>query len=322
MNKILVTGGSGFIGTNLVDGLLAQGCEVLNIDIKPPRNKKHNNLWRKVDITDRDTLMLEVKNFGPEICFHMAARTDLDGKFLSDYTANTVGVKNIVDALKQCSNLRCAIFASSMLVCRIGYSPKSFSDYCPTTIYGQSKVIGENIVNDIGEGYYPWIIVRPTSIWGPWFASPYADFFLMVQKGHYFHPGNINIERSYGFVLNSVLQLISLSKNVRMHYKITYLADPIPINLKRWADTISIYSRGVPVGRIPLWIFHIIAYIGDVLKVFGIRNFPMSSFRLRNMCTTALYDVTELSNICGNLKYTPEEGVRITCDWIKKQDLI
>jgi len=43
--KLLITGGSGFIGTNYVDYALTKGCEVLNIDIKSPSKKEHDPYW-------------------------------------------------------------------------------------------------------------------------------------------------------------------------------------------------------------------------------------------------------------------------------------
>ena len=48
--KILVTGGSGFIGTNLMEYYLSKGVEALNFSTDPPKNPEHKSYWRKVDI--------------------------------------------------------------------------------------------------------------------------------------------------------------------------------------------------------------------------------------------------------------------------------
>ena len=55
--KILVTGGSGFIGTNLIEYLLEnyKPIDILNIDIADPKIKDHFSLWKKVDILDKFT---------------------------------------------------------------------------------------------------------------------------------------------------------------------------------------------------------------------------------------------------------------------------
>jgi len=53
-SKILVTGGSGFIGTNLVASYRAAGIAVDNADVEPPRNPADADLWTQVDITRVD----------------------------------------------------------------------------------------------------------------------------------------------------------------------------------------------------------------------------------------------------------------------------
>lgn len=58
--RILVTGGSGFIGTNLVDYYLSKGEEVINFNIAPPKNAQHKPYWRKVDILDSVALRVEI----------------------------------------------------------------------------------------------------------------------------------------------------------------------------------------------------------------------------------------------------------------------
>jgi nucleoside-diphosphate-sugar epimerase len=319
MTRILITGGSGFIGTNLVDYYRQRGDHIINIDIKSPRNKIHVKYWRNIDILDEKALLREIVKFDPEIVFHLAARTDLDGKFIKDYRVNTDGVSNVVHALDALHNLRLAVFASSMLVCRIGYMPKNELDYAPSTPYGESKVEGERIVRSVGEQKFSWIIVRLTSIWGPWFQTPYRDFFLTVQRGHYFHPSGVNVRRSYGFVLNSVYQLdrLTSTKGAVLVGTTIYLADPEPTDLRIWADMIQGVFNGRSIRDIPLWVFWLAAKCGDVLKFIGFNNPPMTSFRLNNMLCEMIHDTTPLQSICGKLPYSTKEGVEITCNWLR-----
>ena len=118
--------------------------------------------------------------FQPEYIIHLAARTDLNGKSVSDYSANIEGVENMVKISNSLASLKRVIYASSRLVCKIGYQPKSYNDFCPTTFYGESKMIGEMIVRNYTKSFYSWSIVRPTSIWGPWFDVPYRNFSMQL----------------------------------------------------------------------------------------------------------------------------------------------
>lgn len=323
MRKILITGGSGFIGTNLVSYFKSLGDEVVNFDVVEPRNQDHIQQWLKVDILNSEELIRSVADIDPDIVYHMAARTDLNGKSIDDYAVNTEGVKNLIKALHGLSSIKRVVFASSMLVCRIGYCPGGEAEYCPDTFYGESKVLSEQLIREEAANHFPWIIVRPTSIWGPWFDVPYRDFFTTIRKGFYVHPRGLRIRRSYGFVLNTVFQLdqVTMKRAKSLIGKTIYLADYEPVELKSWADSIQ-NTFGVRLIReVPLFVFKTAAIFGDLLKYLGYQNPPMSSTRLNNMLTEMVHDLVPLKNSCNDLPYTMEIGVRITCEWLLKETL-
>ena len=322
MMKVLVTGGSGFIGTNLVEHYTNLGFHVVNIDVAMPRNPAHLPYWAQLDIRDGGRLREAVQRFSPNLILHMAARTDLDGHSLSDYSANTEGVKAVIQAAVCLPNLTRVVFASSMLVCALGYRPKHESDYCPTTRYGESKVAGERYVRELATGQFPWTIVRPTSLWGPWFGVPYKNFFDAVAKRKYLHPKERKVHRSYGFVLNSIHQLTRIAScedQGLVDGKILYLADYQPIELWQWARAIS-ERFGVPPPReAPVGLLRCFAVVGDALGRMGIvRHPPLTSSRLRNLLTDAVFDLRVLESIAGTLPYDLEQGVAATVDWIQR----
>ncbi len=209
--KYLITGGSGFIGTNLISFLLKNSDgEILNIDYKKPNLAEHTVLWKNIDIREGEQLKKEVISYQPDIVIHLAARTDLNGKELDEYSTNTEGVKNLLEALAEVPNLKRAIFTSSMYVCEPGYKPNSDEDYHPHTIYGVSKVETERIIK-IFDPQYTWSIIRPTSIWGgPYFGEPYNLFFKIVLSRKYFHMGRRACKKTYGYIDNTVYQIVSL----------------------------------------------------------------------------------------------------------------
>ena len=102
--KVLVTGGSGFIGIHLVSLLSEQGYSVLNIDIRPPLNKRNLDLWKKCSLLDRESLESHMLEFNPDFIVHLAAITTQDAKSLSEFEINIKGTENLVLAAK---NLTC-----------------------------------------------------------------------------------------------------------------------------------------------------------------------------------------------------------------------
>lgn len=318
MSKILITGGSGFIGTNLVDYFCSKNHEVINFDIKKPSNPQHLENWFEGDILNSTTLAACFSVFQPEYVVHLAARTDLDEKkALEGYTANIKGVENIVALINTFPSIKRTIYASSRMVCKIDYIPSSFEDYCPPNLYGQSKVLGENIVRSTAR--HDYVIVRPTSIWGPFFDIPYRTFFDTVQKKLFFVPKNYRPKKSFGFVRNTVYQLDQLlfapKEVLQPNY---YLSDYPAIDLKEWADLVSLEFHNSKSREIPMLPLKIIAKTGDLLQKLGWKNPPLTSFRLNNLITNMVYDTAPLEKICGKLPYELSQSVKITVKWMEK----
>jgi nucleoside-diphosphate-sugar epimerase len=317
--RVFVTGGSGFIGTNLVEFYRAiPGFKTLNVDVAAPRNLAHTALHQSVDITNFREIAAVLGDFRPTVIYHLAARTDLDGPTIEDYLANTVGVENLIRAIGELdSKPRATLFASSRLVCKIGYTPLHDEDYCPTTSYGSSKVRSEEIVRTMANNFN-WMMFRPTSIWGPWFSVPYRNFFDSIQKGHYLHPRSREIRKSFGFVGNTVYQLDRLAyanfENCRN--RTIYLCDYEPLDVYQWAVIVArSFGRSAP-RQVPEFALQMMARLGDLVEAISDRHAPLTSFRLENLLTNMVHDTAALRAAVGELPFSVEEGVSITTRWL------
>lgn len=316
IQKILVTGGSGFIGTNLIEQLgTSAGVEVSSLDIAPPKRAHDKPVWRQVDLRDGTALGAAVRALQPDAVIHLAARTDLDGRTIGEYSSNTDGTARLLEALDAADFKGPAIFTSSMYVCRPGYRPSSDTDYQPHTVYGESKVLGEELVRAANPSY-PWIITRPTSIWGPWFGIPYIDFFNIVLSRRYLHIAKDRTKKTYGYVGNTIAQMQTIVRHAdALKGRTLYLGDWPATVINEWADEIAAF---VPyrVPRVPKVGFKALALIGDALQGVGMR-FPMTSFRLQNMTTDNVHDLSTLQSLMGSLPFTRAQGNELTVQWIR-----
>lgn len=322
LKRILITGGSGFIGTNLIDELRKyDDISILNIDLAAPKLTEHHPYWRECDVRDRPKMEDMIMSFKPDAVVHLAARTDLGGRTLADYSTNTDGTTRLLEALDFAKFVGPAVFASSMYVCRPGYKPTSDTDFAPHTTYGESKVEGEKIIRAFKPSY-PWIIVRPTSIWGPRFGIPYIDFFKMVLAKRYVNISNNETKKTYGYVGNTVAQIVQILKNAEtLTCKVVYLGDWPAYVINEWADELAAF---VPyrIPNVPRLILSGLALVGDIGKLVGI-SFPMSSFRLQNMTTDNVHDLSILENLPGtSLPYTRQQGNALTVSWLRSSSTI
>lgn len=315
--RILITGASGFIGRNLLENLIKEGYEVANVDSKPPGDEAYSAYWKKIDITDYRKFCQVVTDFRPDYMVHLAARTDLDGKNIQDYPANTEGVENLMRIAGELPDLKKVIIASSMLVCRAGYIPLDQFDYAPTTFYGQSKVETEKIVW-ANRPQCDWAIIRPTSIWGPGFGVPYRNFFDMIIAHRYFHIGRKGCTKTYGYVGNAVYQIkqILFSDTRQEDQKVFYIGDLPATDIEIWANEIAA-QLGYRIRRMPYFMIKAAALFGDVLKRGGI-HFPMTSFRLKNMTTDNMVDLSSTCKLAPQPPFSREEGIRHTLKWMEE----
>ncbi|GHT83480.1 NDP-sugar dehydratase or epimerase [Spirochaetia bacterium] len=316
--KILITGASGFIGTNLVVHFSSLGYTVRNFDIVTPKDKEYISLWHRVDITNYDIFMQGTKEFSPDYIIHLAARTDLNGKNAGAYSANTIGVDNLLKIVQQLPNLKKILITSSMLVCGLGYKPDDQFDYHPTTVYGESKVITEkNVWNN--KPPCDWAILRPTSIWGEWFDIPYKNFFDMVIARRYFHIDEKSCTKTYGYVGNAAYQIerILLSNTTDESNKVFYIGDYQRTNIEEWANEIA-DELNYKILTVPYFLVFIAALCGDLLKKLRI-SFPMTTFRLHNMTTDNIVDLSNTTLLAPRLPYSRIQGIKRTLKWIKKE---
>lgn len=317
--RVLITGSSGFIGSHLADLLNRTGSDVMGVDIRAPASPTDGVRHVRCDILDRKRLTNVVTQFAPDALLHLAARTDLDDHAqLADYAANIEGVANVADAIRSAPSIRRAICTSSQLVFSLGEQPLSDTDYQASTMYGQSKIRTEEIWRREKGGGTTWCIVRPTTIWGPRMNPHYLKFFRMLRKGTYFHVAAGPTRKSYGYVGNTAFQYKKLleARDEEIRGGVFYLADYEPISIEDWAEQLRIALGGPPIRTVPRTLATGFARIGDLLNSLGWSRFPFNSFRLRNVLTPYVLDLSATRAVCGELPCSMEQGVAATAEWI------
>jgi len=173
-DRVLVTGGSGFIGSHLVSAYLADGAHVASLSRSIGRCKPHEADERfsflECDLTDRDACVRAFDEFRPTVVLHYASQPD--GPESTDHAracvlTNTVGTLNLLDAFTEDNGV--FIYGDTTKVYGNEPGPYTSSTHiCPNSSYAITKSAGWDLCRTVGPTRGLRVVsVRPTLIYGP-----------------------------------------------------------------------------------------------------------------------------------------------------------
>jgi len=172
--RILVTGGAGFIGSNLVHTLLSGGHDVAVIDdlsTGSPANLDPRAFFRKIDILD-DELGALVEEIEPEAVVHLAAQASVAVSLRDpqrDRAVNAEGTRRVAEAAKK-AGARKIISASSAAVYGepVELPLREDSPTNPTNPYGASKLEAEGLLaKELAGSQVDFASFRFSNVYGP-----------------------------------------------------------------------------------------------------------------------------------------------------------
>jgi len=195
LGRVLVTGGSGFVGANLVAELLARGHEVRSFDRAPSPLPDHPALHViEGDICDKDTVATAVD--GIDTVIHTAAIIDLmGGRSVTDeyrqrsFAVNVGGTENLVVAA-QSAGVKRFVYTASNSVVMGGKRISGGDETLPYTerfndLYTETKVAAERFV--LSQNGFRGMLtcsIRPSGIWGRGDQTMFRKLFDSVLAGH------------------------------------------------------------------------------------------------------------------------------------------
>ncbi|MFG1930997.1 NAD-dependent epimerase/dehydratase family protein [Mycobacterium sp. NPDC048908] len=195
LGRVLVTGGSGFVGANLVTELLKRGHHVRSFDRAASPLPAHPRLEViEGDICDAQTVAAAVE--GVDTIFHTAAIIDLmGGASVTDeyrkrsFAVNVDGTKNLVHAA-QAAGVKRFVYTASNSVVMGGRRISGGDETLPyterfTDLYTETKVVAERFVlSQNGIRGLLTCSIRPSGIWGRGDQTMFRKVFENVLAGH------------------------------------------------------------------------------------------------------------------------------------------
>ena len=181
MSKVLVTGGSGFIGSHLVDRLIELGHDVISLDIKPKLNPKAAG--RLVNINDRSHTVDTYKDV--EYVFHVAGQARVQPSIHNpqDSIVNNVNATAKVLQLSREAGVKRVIYSMTSSVYG-AHLPPHTEDMCPQPLspYAVSKLAGEQLCKVYSQLYgLETASLRYFNVYGPR-ESDFGQYTTVVKK--------------------------------------------------------------------------------------------------------------------------------------------
>lgn len=226
MSKIIVTGGSGFIGSHLLNKIInsKKNVKILVLDIKPPRVTHRNIEYIYCDIREPIDLSL---NDNYDTCYHLAALCKEPGFDWDEYfLTNQIGTVNVCDWLAR-NNINNLIFTSTMMTFRAGEKCDSESSLAsPNTAYGISKLLAEHSIQEWQATNTQRRIrmVRLGVVFGKWEEGNYTRLYYSLKKKRFAYIGKKSTIKGSIYVKDAVDFLIILTTDTYQHqlYNLAY----------------------------------------------------------------------------------------------------
>lgn len=313
--KCLITGGAGFIGSHLVDKLLALGAKVVVVDnFNPYYNpgQKEKNIFQALknnnftiirgNILDDKVLKKAFQHKFDHI-FHLAAMAGVRNSFSDPvlyYQTNAIGTLKILEKIRKDSTTQFILGSSSSVY---GGNQTPFSEEQSTfkqiSPYANSKKISEMITQAYADLYkIPTTILRFFTVYGPRCRpdmAPYKFIRAIINNQALTKFGTGKSSRDYTYIDDIVRGLISAAEEV-FPFEIINLGGSHPTSLNNFIDLIEKLTKNKA----------------------QIKTFPMPKGDVKKT-------LAKIEKAKKMLNWQPkidlETGLKKTIDWLKKTDL-
>ena len=304
MKKIIITGGAGFIGSNLVDVLSKSKIKITVLDnlstgFKEYLNLNQNIKFIKCDLLNKDKLKKLFR--GHDFVFHLAANADIRNGFKhpeKDFKQNALSTLNILEAMRLNKIKKIAFTSTAPVYGNTKQFPtkENAAMTYQTSLYGASKLYCEGLISSYCEGYgfQSWIF-RFVSILGPRYSHGHVyDFvkMLLKNKKKLSVLGNGKQKKSYIHVYDCINAMLKAIKNSKDKVNILNLGHNNYINVNKSIKIISkimnCYPRLTYSGGAQGW-------VGDLPFVF------LDNTRIKNIGWKPNWNIKD--SICDTVNW-------------------
>lgn len=280
-NGVVIFGGSGFIGSHLIDKLKMQGCKkVISIDIKKPKIKREGVKYILADVRDLSSLDLFD---GIEKIYNFAAIHTTPGHEHHEYYET-----NICGAIEVCkyaerASIKNIIFTSSISVYGPSEEQKTEeTELKPESSYGYSKMVAEKIHKEwlYRNDNTNLVVVRPAVVFGPGEGGNFTRLATLLSKGIFIYPGRKDTIKACIYV-DDLLETINFAEDQKQNLITFNGAYHHGYTLENIIDTFKLnHFQNVKTVMLPKFI---VIGVAKVLRLFNAFNIGIHPDRVMKL---------------------------------------
>lgn len=313
----LVTGATGFVGSRLIERLLAENDHLIYALVRNPARLNWLKPARNLVLLEGDLFSLPELPADCKVIFHLAGLTKAL-KSRDYYTVNKQGTASLLQKLEKKGMTPRFIHLSSLAAgtpSPDGTPVREEETACPASPYGHSKLLAEQEVLKHKERL-PVIILRAAAIYGPR-DRDFLQYFQMVKRGWLvtFHQ---KLLMSLCYV-DDLIRAMELSARTPIKSGEVYnVADPVP---RTWdeigQEAARILGRKTRKIKFPLWLVKGASGVSEVVCRISGQPSPLNLSKCRDL--EKLYWVADVSKIKKDLGFETvwpfRIGLETTINW-------
>jgi nucleoside-diphosphate-sugar epimerase len=324
--KVLVTGGTGFVGGRLVRDLLREGVRVKVLARKTSELGELQDLGAELvfgDIAHEESLTGAAQDV--DVVYHLAAQ--LGGWGIPEKTfrdVNVLGTRNMLESCLRAKGLFVYISTPGVMGFRGNLLADETCSYEPRGIYEETKALGEQLcLRYFHEKGLRVTIIRPDFVYGPGDRRR-VRLFRNILNGKFFVIGNGTSFLRPTYVDDVVKGLELLLNAGGVEGEIFNIAGPEVVTVREFADTVaSVLGVALPRLDIP----RILAYPAGFLTEVVWRALGKTPPLTRSMVDfLTVGHASDISKAVRQLRFRPETGLRSgiekTVCWYRESNLL
>lgn len=294
MEKILITGATGFIGSFIAEEAVKRGMETW-VAVRKSSSLKYLDTTKvhtiELDLGNEEQLHSKIDGMDFDYVVHAAGLTK-SLKREAFFKVNTEGTRNLARVVaSQQKKVKKFVFLSSLSIYGPIHEEQPYKDICladtpkPNTAYGESKLLAEKALAEI-EGL-DYVILRPTGVYGP----REKDYMMMVDsiRNHVDFAVGYKPQDITFIYVRDLVQAVYLAIEKGERGDAFFLSDGQVYSSRTFSDLIQKYLGNPWVLHIkaPIWVLRVVTFCGERIsritgKISALNDDKYNIMRQRN----------------------------------------